>query len=75
MTATDLTRSYANEILHYALSGTNLLTIDDQCEYKIANHCLRAHTLKGEKLVRPKVPLVKLPENLKMNVQRNTNPN
>lgn len=37
----DLTRSRANEIIHHTRSGTNLLTIDNKCEYKIANYCLR----------------------------------
>lgn len=72
--AVDLTRTCANEILHYTILGTYLLTIDDKCEYKIAQHYLRDRTLKGEKFRYPKLPFVKLPENLKTDVQRNVNP-
>lgn len=73
-TAVDLTRSCANEILHYTIFGTYLLTIDDKCEYKISEYCLRERNIKGENLLYPKLPLVKLPEKLRIDIQRNVNP-
>ncbi|XP_047522866.1 uncharacterized protein LOC125061448 [Pieris napi] len=70
----DLVRTCDNEILHYTLINTYLLTIEDKCQYNIANHNLRIHSSNGEKLISQKLPLVNLPENLKISIQSNINP-
>ncbi|KAJ2941615.1 hypothetical protein O0L34_g4995 [Tuta absoluta] len=65
-TAVDLTRSCPSEILHYTIYGTYVLTIDDSCEYKIADYSFRKHTFDGEQITYPKLPLITWPDNLKM---------
>lgn len=72
--AAELRRTCANEILHYTLFGSYLLTIDDKCEYRIGNHCLREHSSRGNMFVYPELPLVKLPEKLQIEVQRKSTP-
>lgn len=54
--AINLIRSCGNDILHYNLSGTNL-TIDDKCEYKIANQSSTRTYLKRRLIGIPKPSL------------------
>lgn len=70
----ELTRTCANEILHYNILGTYLLTIDDECQYDIEEHHLARRQSEGDQIIFPKLPLVNLPENLKIPQYKSVNP-
>ncbi|KAJ2937640.1 hypothetical protein O0L34_g19312 [Tuta absoluta] len=51
---------------YYTIYGTYILTVDDNCEYKVAEYSLKERTFDGEKITYPRMPLVKWPENLEI---------
>lgn len=61
-TETLLTKYCENEITQETISGTNLLTMDDDCLVKIKDLKLKKHQSQGKGVVYMKFPVINLPK-------------
>lgn len=61
-TETLLTKLCENEITQETVSGTYLLTMDDDCQIKIKDLNLKKHQNLGKEIVYKKFPVINLPK-------------